>query len=176
MSALETLRATIPHFGIPKAELTAAQRRERATAVNRLTAAEREDYDREVGRLHALRQYGTERRSDARFLDPDAERYALEELRARGLDRDSNGDPLTGQRLRRKAKSWLMARADAIAEHASGSGQPTADDVLMAFHEAEALRWREVARLERARARQHEALAAEHETALVEIMRQAERS
>lgn len=173
MSAVDELRARVPFFGVPRRELNVAQRRERAAAVNRLSPADRELYSREVGRLHRLAGHnGGTRRTDSRFLDPDAERLAISELRAHGLDVDAKGEPLSGEPLRRRAKSWLVAKSEALAETAT----PTSIDVQIAYHEAEMNRWRETARLDRARARQHDELATEHETALVKLMRETGRS
>lgn len=173
MSAVDELRELIPHFGIPRRELKVAQRRERSDAVNRLSPADRETYAREIGRLHRLAGHnGGTRRTDARFLDPDAERHAIADLRALGLDLGADGEPLAREPLRRRAKSWLVAKSEALAEDAA----PTDTDVMIAFHENEALRWRETARLDRVRARQHDELATQHETALVELMRKAARS
>ena len=171
MSAADELAELIPHFGIPRRELTSAQRRERSDAVRELTPELAEIYHREVGRVHGLRRVDGVARTDARFLDPDAERFAIEELRARGLNVDRHGVELKGAQLRRRAKSWLIAQADTIADTAGDIyRRPTDRDVQIAYHEAEAIRWREVARLDRIRARQHDEAAASHEAALAALI------
>jgi hypothetical protein len=169
MSAVDDLG--IPHFGIPRRDLTAAQLRERATAVRALSPEDRELYDREVGRVHGLRRSGAMHRSDGRFLDPDEERAAIESLRRHGLAFDLKGDPLTGEALRRKARTWLESEAAALNESATRDphAAPTDVDKLMAFHEAEAKRWREAARMDRERAEQHDRIASEHEGALTDL-------
>lgn len=170
MSALDALG--IPHLGVPRRQLTAAEFRARRAAVNALSPADRELYDREVGRLHGLRRKGSERRRDDLFLDPEAERVAIAALRRHGLEVDGRGAPLTAVQLRRKAKAWLEAEADAIAESARRDvhAEPTSVDVQIAFHEAEERRFRERARIERMSAKRHETIADEHAAALADLM------
>lgn len=110
-----------------------------------------------------------EKRLKPRYLDPDEQAFWIDEAKRLGL---ANG--LEREALRRLAKRLADDAAEEEARRMQLDGPATPpvgdDDVLVAFHEAEAGRWRARAARDRAIAARHDQYAEDAEMALANLL------